>query len=155
MVDDGLARVGAVTPQELAQACADAMYAEDLASQGLGIEVVAVAPGRATVRMTVRPEMVNGHAIAHGVFVFALADTAFAFACNTYGQVTVARAADVVFLAPAHVGDLLVATGQERAREGRNGVYDVTVRRGTPDGEVVAEFRGHSRELGRPLVLAD
>jgi acyl-CoA thioesterase len=131
------------------------MFDADTASQALGIELLSAADGAAVARMRVAPAMVNGHAIAHGGFVFTLADTAFAFACNTYGQVTVARAADVVFLAPAHVGDLLVATGQERAREGRNGVYDVTVRRGAPDGEVVAEFRGHSRELGRPLVLAD
>ena len=144
-----------MTPEELAEACAEAMYAEDLASQGLGIEVVAVAPGQATVRMTVRPDMVNGHRIAHGGFVFTLADTAFAFACNTYGVVTVARAADVVFLAPAHAGDELVAVAAERAREGRNGVYDVTVRRGDADGVVVAEFRGHSRELGRPLLPPD
>jgi acyl-CoA thioesterase len=125
------------------------MYADDLASQGLGIEVLEVAPGRAEVRMTVRPDMVNGHAIAHGGFVFSLADSAFAFACNTYGSVTVARAAEVVFLAPVHTGDVLVATATERTRSGRNGIYDVTVRR---DAEVVAEFRGHSRDLGRPLL---
>jgi acyl-CoA thioesterase len=128
------------------------MYADDLASSGLGMEVLDVAPGRAVVRMTVRPDMVNGHAIAHGGFVFSLADSAFAFACNTYGSVTVARAAEVVFLAPARTGDVLVAAAAERTRTGRNGIYDVTVHRGDLGGEVVAEFRGHSRDLGRPLL---
>ena len=141
-----------MTPEELARACAESMYADDLASSELGMEVLDVAPGRAVVRMTVRPDMVNGHAIAHGGFVFTLADSAFAFACNTYGSVTVARAAEVVFLAPARTGDVLVATAAERTRSGRNGIYDVTVQRGDRDGEVVAEFRGHSRDLGRPLL---
>jgi acyl-CoA thioesterase len=94
----------------------------------------------------VTPSMVNGHAIAHGGYVFLLADTAFAFACNTYGQVTVARSADITFVAPAQEGDELEATATERHRAGRNGIYDVTVRR-RGSGEVVAEFRGHSREL--------
>ena len=134
----------------LAQDCAKAMYAEDQASRALGIEVTAVSPGRATARMAVTATMVNGHAIAHGGYVFLLADTAFAFACNTYGQVTVAREAAVSFVAPAREGDVLVATAVERHRRGRNGIYDVTVAR--DGGEVVAEFRGHSRELGTPLL---
>ena len=126
------------------------MYAADRASQALGIEITEVAPGRATATMTITAEMVNGHAIAHGGYVFLLADTAFAFACNTYGEATVARAADIAFLAPVHEGDVLVAVAEERARSGRNGVYDVTVRR--TDGVVVAEMRGRSRQLGGPLV---
>jgi acyl-CoA thioesterase len=133
---------------ELASESARRMYAADRASQALGIEITEVAPGRATASMRVSAEMVNGHAIAHGGYVFLLADTAFAFACNTYGEATVARAADVVFVAPVHVDDELIAVAQERSRSGRNGVYDVTVRRGA---EVVAEFRGHSHGLGRPL----
>jgi acyl-CoA thioesterase len=126
------------------------MYAADQASKGLGIEVSEVAPGRATARMTVTTSMLNGHAIGHGGYVFLLADTAFAFACNTYGNVTVARSADIAFLAPVREGDELVATAVERNRTGRNGIYDVTVRRGA--GDVVAEFRGHSRELDARLV---
>lgn len=130
---------------DLARRCAEAMYADDAASRALGIEVSDVSPGLATARMRVTPAMVNGHAIAHGGYVFLLADTAFAFACNTYGDATVARGAEVVFVASAREGDDLVATAQERTRFGRNGVYDVTVRRS--DGSVVAEFRGHSRAL--------
>jgi phenylacetic acid degradation protein PaaD len=138
----------------LAQRGADAMWASDRASQALGIEVAEVSPGRAVARLTVTATMVNGHAIAHGGYVFLLADTAFAFACNTYGQVTVARGADITFVAPAHEGDELEAVAQERHRAGRNGIYDVTVRR-RASGElplVVAEFRGHSRQLSTRLV---
>jgi len=135
---------------DLARRGADAMWAQDRASQALGIEIAEVSPGRAVATMTVTPTMVNGHAIAHGGYVFLLADTAFAFACNTYGTVTVARAADVTFVAPAREGDELLAEALERHRAGRNGIYDVTVRRA--DGTVVAEFRGHSRELSTRLV---
>ena len=136
-------------PQGEAERNAAAMWAGDRASQGLGIHISAVSPGRATATMRISDEMVNGHAIAHGGYVFLLADTAFAFACNTYGEATVARAADIAFVAPVQVNDELVAVAEERSRSGRNGVYDVTVRRS--GGEVVAEFRGHSRGLGRPL----
>ncbi len=126
------------------------MYERDLASQSLGIEIDEVAPGRATTRMSVTKEMVNGHDVCHGGYVFLLADTAFAFACNTYGAATVAAGAEIVFVAPARLGDDLIAEGAERVRYGRSGVYDITVRR--PDGEIVAEFRGQSRTLreGRP-----
>jgi acyl-CoA thioesterase len=120
------------------------MYADDLASRSLGIVIEEVAPGQATARMRVTAMMVNGHGIAHGGYIFLLADTAFAFACNTYGP-TVARAAEVVFVAAVSEGEELVATARERISFGRNGVYDVAVRRG--DGEVVAEFRGHSRRV--------
>jgi phenylacetic acid degradation protein PaaD len=136
---------------DLARRGAAAMWAADRASQALGIEVDDVSPGRAVARLTVTAAMVNGHAIAHGGYVFLLADTAFAFACNTYGQVTVARGAEVTFVAPAREGDELEAVAEERHRAGRNGVYDVTVRR-RATGEVVAEFRGHSRELSTRLV---
>jgi len=126
---------------------AAAMYAEDLASRSLGIEITGIAPGRADARMRIAATMVNGHHIAHGGYIFLLADTAFAFACNTYGA-AVARSADIVFVESAREADELVAEARERTRFGRNGVYDVTVRR--VDGAVVAEFRGYSRELRPP-----
>jgi acyl-CoA thioesterase len=132
-------------PQALAQRAAAAMYEADLASRNLGIQIDQIAPGRATARMQVRDTMLNGHAICHGGYVFLLADTAFAFACNTYGPTTVAAACDVVFLGPAHLGDQLIAEATERHRFGRSGIYDVTVR--LPDTTVIAEFRGHSRTL--------
>ena len=121
------------------------MYAADVASQQLGITITDVSAGRATARMRVTDSMINGHEIAHGGFVFLLADTAFAFACNSYGRVAVAREASISFLRPVERGDELVAVAEERYRQGRSGIYDVTVRRG--NGEVVAEFRGHSRVL--------
>ena len=132
-------------PQALAERAAAAMYDADLASHHLGIQIEQVAPGEATARMQVRDTMLNGHAICHGGYVFLLADTAFAFACNTYGPTTVAAACDVVFLGPAHLGDELIAEATERQRFGRSGIYDVTVR--LPDTTVIAEFRGHSRTL--------
>jgi acyl-CoA thioesterase len=134
-------------PHAVAQRSAQAMYAADEASRHLGIQITDVAPGRATARMQVGDTMLNGHAICHGGYVFLLADTAFAFACNTYGPVTVAAACDVVFLGPAHAGDALIAEATERQRYGRSGIYDVTVRRAGPQGTVIAEFRGHSRTL--------
>jgi acyl-CoA thioesterase len=132
---------------ELARRSADAMYADDLASQRAGITIEDVAPGRATARMPVTREMINGHDICHGGFVFLLADTAFAFACNTYGSPTVAQACDIVFIRAARLGDELVATASERTRYGRSGIYDVTVICGDA---VVAEFRGRSRTLRGP-----
>jgi acyl-CoA thioesterase len=123
-----------------------AMLAADRASRDLGIEVVESGPGRAMARMTVTDAMVNGHGLAHGAFVFAVADTAFACACNSHGPVTVAAGADITFVAPVREGDELVAEAVERTRYGRNGIYDVTVRRGT---DIVAEFRGRSRTVGR------
>ena len=134
----------------LAARCAEAMYGNDAASQALGITIDAVGPGTAQARMTVETNMVNGHGICHGGYVFTLADTAFAFACNTYDDVTVAAGADVTFLSPVAAGTTLTATATERARRGRSGLYDVTV--ATEAGEVVAEFRGRSRSLGRPLL---
>jgi acyl-CoA thioesterase len=120
------------------------MFDADLASRALGIELVSAGEGRAVARMRVTPAMVNGHRIAHGGYVFLLADTAFACACNSWGPVTVAAAADITFVRPAREGDLLVARAEERTRYGRSGVYDVTVWRGD---EVVAEFRGSSRVI--------
>jgi acyl-CoA thioesterase len=120
------------------------MLDSDAASRALGIEVLDARGGTATATMRVREDMVNGHGIAHGAFVFAVADTAFACACNSHGPVTVAAAVDIAFVAPAYAGDLLEARAEERTRFGRSGIYDITVRRG-PD--VIAEFRGTSRTL--------
>lgn len=122
------------------------MFDEDEASKRLGMELLSVGDGRAVVRMPVTAGMVNGHAIAHGGFVFLLADTAFACACNSYGPVTVAAGADITFVRPAREGDVLTAYAEERTRFGRSGIYDVTVKR---DAEVVAEFRGRSRVVDR------
>jgi acyl-CoA thioesterase len=143
------------SPDDLARRYAAAMYAADRASRELGIRIGDVAVGRATASMRVTETMVNGHDICHGGYVFLLADTAFAFACNTYGPVTVAAACDVVFVTPARAGDELVATAAERHRYGRSGVYDVTVRRAGEswDEPVVAEFRGHSRATREALLL--
>ena len=123
------------------------MLEDDAASRAMGIEVTDAVDGNATARMRVRKDMVNGHGIAHGAFVFAVADTAFACACNSHGPVTVAAAAEITFVAPARAGDLLEARAEERTRFGRNGIYDVTVRRGT---DVIAEFRGTSHTIQRP-----
>ncbi|NEB79768.1 hydroxyphenylacetyl-CoA thioesterase PaaI [Streptomyces sp. SID14478] len=122
----------------------ETMFAADEASRGLGIELVQHGEGTAVVRMTVSPAMVNGHGTAHGGYLFLLGDTAFACACNSHGPVTVAAAADIDFIAPAHEGDVLLATARERTRFGRSGIYDVSVRRGE---QVIAEFRGRSRTL--------
>jgi acyl-CoA thioesterase len=121
-----------------------AMMMRDEASRGLGIELIDQGEGRAVTRMTIRADMVNGHAMAHGGLIFTLADTAFACACNSYGPVTVASSAEIVYVAPARAGDVLVAEAVVRTRFGRSGLYDVTVRR---DGEVIAEFRGRSQQL--------
>ncbi|MER5748451.1 hydroxyphenylacetyl-CoA thioesterase PaaI [Streptomyces sp. NPDC002088] len=123
---------------------AEAMFAADEASRRLGIELLEHGAGTAVLRMTVTPAMVNGHRIAHGGYLFLLADTAFACACNSHGPVTVAAGAGIDFVAPAHEGDVLVATATERTRFGRSGIYDVSVLRGD---EVIAEFRGRSRTV--------
>jgi len=130
--------------QEVAARCAELMWAEDRASQALGMQIVEVGPGTATVSMTVRSDMVNGHGIGHGGLTFTLADTAFAFACNTYNQRTVAQAAEIRFLAPTRLDDVLVARAVERSREGRDGTYDITVHAGDT---LVAEFVGHSKQI--------
>lgn len=135
----------------LAWDCAKALYDSDVASRALGMELLDVAPGRARVSMTITEQMLNGHRIGHGGYLFILADSAFAFACNTYDAATVASSCEIVFLAPAHLGDVLEATAQERFRAGRRGVYDVTITRGVPP-EVVAEFRGISSTTGKSVL---
>ncbi|MBL0749925.1 hydroxyphenylacetyl-CoA thioesterase PaaI [Nocardioides baculatus] len=124
------------------------MWAADAASAALGMELVDVGPGTARVSMVVRADMVNGHDLCHGGIVAALADSAFALACNSHGPVTVAAGFAVDFLAPGRLGQVLHADAREVSRRGRSGVYDVTVRVDDPDdGEVIAEFRGRSRTL--------
>ena len=137
-------------PQFVAEASARAMYGQDHASQALGMRILEVRPGYARLSMTVREDMVNGHKLCHGGLIFTLADSAFAFACNTYNSVTVASAANVEFLLPGRLGDELTATAEERSRSKRTGVYDVVVR--NQQGESVALFRGRSHELGGSIV---
>ena len=126
---------------------AAAMWAGDTASQALGMALEHVADGYARVSMTVRDDMANGHGILHGGMLFALADTAFAFACNSHGVPTVAAQCSISFLAPGRLGDKLVAEAREIYREGRQGVTDVTVTRS--DGTILGHFRGNSRTIGK------
>jgi acyl-CoA thioesterase len=128
----------------MAQTAARDMFERDTASQALGMVLVEAGDGAAVVRMQVTDAMVNGHGMTHGGFVFLLADTAFACACNSRGPVTVAAGADITFVQTTKAGDLLEARATERVTSGRSGVYDVTVR---CDGDVVAEFRGRSRVI--------
>ena len=122
----------------------ETMLESDAALRMFGIELVDYGDGWARAQMTVRNDMVNGHGICHGGVIFALADTAFAYACNSWGPVTVAAGAEIAFIAPGRSGDLLIAEARVRARYGRSGIYDVTVSRGK---ELVAEFRGRSHEM--------
>ncbi len=133
----------------MARTAAHDMFDRDTASRGLGMELVEAGDGAAVVRMRVTDSMVNGHGMVHGGYVFMVADTAFACACNSRGPITVAAGADITFLQPTRAGDVLEARARERSTSGRNGVYDVTVLSG---GDVVAEFRGRSRVIspGRP-----
>ncbi|HVJ72991.1 MAG TPA: hydroxyphenylacetyl-CoA thioesterase PaaI [Casimicrobiaceae bacterium] len=138
--------------QRLAERVADAMYERDPASIALGMRVAAIAPGRAQVTMTVRGDMLNGHAICHGGFIFTLADSAFAYACNSYNLVTVASGCAIDFLAPAREGDVLTARAAERSAAGRTGVYDIDVV--NQRGETIALFRGKSYRIKGHVVEA-
>ena len=133
-----------LSADDIARACAEAMWKEDDASKGLGMTIVEVKPGEATLSMTVQPHMVNGQRIAHGGFIFTLADSAFAFACNSHNERVVAAQGQITFIKPGRLGDRLVATAQEINRSGRSGIYDVRV---TVGDTVIAEFRGHSRVI--------
>lgn len=136
--------------QALAQACADTMWRDDRASKELGMSIERIGPGEAVMQMRVRPDMTNGHDICHGGFIFTLADSAFAFACNTYNQRAVAQQCAVTFIRPVHAGETLTAHAVERSKAGRGGIYDVTVR--DSNDIVVAEFRGHSRTISGELL---
>ena len=140
-----------MNPQQVAEAARDAMSRNDRASRALGIQVLAVSPGAALLCMAVREDMLNGHDICHGGLITTLADSAFAFACISYNELTVASGFDVNLIAAGHLGDVLTATAQEVSKAGRTGVYDVTVR--NQRGEHVAAFRGRSYTMkGKPLV---
>jgi acyl-CoA thioesterase len=134
-----------LSPEDLARACAEAMWKEDGASQGLGMNIVEIGPGRATLSMTIQSHMTNGHGIAHGGFIFTLADSAFAFACNSHNERAVAAQGSISFIRPGKLGDQLIAAAREISRSGRSGIYDVRVSAGN---DVIAEFRGHSRVIG-------
>jgi len=139
--------------QRLAERVAAAMFERDQASRGLGMRILRVGPGHAELTMTVRRDMVNGHHICHGGLVFTLADSAFAFACNSYNHSTVANGCTIEFLAPAHEGDVLTAVAQERAQVGRNGVYDIAVR--NQADVTIALFRGKSTRIKGHVVQED
>ncbi|MEM7630683.1 MAG: hydroxyphenylacetyl-CoA thioesterase PaaI [Pseudomonadota bacterium] len=134
-----------MTPQARAERSAAAMWAADRASQGLGMTLTRIAPGTATFTLRVRDDMLNGHNLCHGGFIFALADSAFAFACNSYNQNAVAQNNQITYVAPANAGELLAATATEIYRSDRSGIYDVTV--SGDMNRTVALFRGHSRTI--------
>ncbi len=142
-----------VNPQAalaLAQASADHMFAQDPATRGLGISLLEIGPGYARMQMQVRPDMLNGHQTCHGGFIFTLADSAFAFACNSYNVQTVAAGCNIEFLAPAYEGELLLAEAVEQSKSGRTGVYDVVV--SNPAGRKVALMRGKSHQLKGTVI---
>ena len=137
-------------PQALAERVAQAMWSRDQAAQALGMRLDAIGPGHARLSMAVRPDMLNGHGICHGGLIFTLADTAFAYACNSYHKSTVASACHIDFLAPAKEGETLEAEAVERSASGRTGVYDVTVR--TAGGKTIALFRGKSYRINGEVI---
>ncbi|MEP1201380.1 hydroxyphenylacetyl-CoA thioesterase PaaI [Tateyamaria sp.] len=134
-----------MTPEQRARTCADLMWSTDRASQALGMAITAIGPGTATLTMAVRDNMLNGHGICHGGMIFTLADSAFAFACNTHNQRTVAQSNQITYLAPGKAGDTLTAQATEVSRIGRSGTYDVVVQ--DSDGQDIALFRGLSRTI--------
>ena len=139
------------TPQQTADLVRERMFANDRASKGLGMAVVEVSPGRATLAMAVRDDMLNGHQTCHGGFIAALADSAFAFACNSYNELTVASGFSIDFIAPARLGDVLTAVCAEVAKTGRTGLYDTTIC--NQYGQRIAVFRGRSHTVkGKPAV---
>jgi len=140
----------ATEAQALADAVGKAMWERDNATQALGMTLARIAPGEATITMPVRSDMVNGHHICHGGLIFTLADSAFAYACNSYNQNTVASACNIDFLAPARVGDVLEANAIERSAAGRTGVYDIAVR--IQGGKQVALFRGKSYRISGEVI---
>ncbi|WP_133698944.1 hydroxyphenylacetyl-CoA thioesterase PaaI [Roseateles toxinivorans] len=139
------------TPQQIAEAVRDAMFANDRASKSMGMEILAVGPGTATLKMVVRDDMLNGFDICHGGFITTLADSAFAFACNSHNELTVASGFAIDIVAPGREGDTLTAVAGEVSLAGRTGVYDITIR--NQRDELVAVFRGKSYRIkGKPVV---
>lgn len=143
-------KLSPVEAQALADATAEAMFSRDRAAQALGIKIVRVQPGASLLTMTVRSDMVNGHHICHGGMIFSLADTAFAYACNSYNKNTVASACHIDFLAPAKEGETLEAEAVEQSAAGRTGVYDITVRNN--HGKTIALFRGKSYRINGEVI---
>jgi len=141
---------GTSEADRLAEQAGRQMWAEDTASRGLGMQLLHVGPGTARIQMPVRADMTNGHGICHGGFIFLLADSTFAFACNSHNQRCVAAGAEVHFLAPGQSGQVLTATGQEVHRAGRTGIYDIRVT--NENGELIAVFRGRSATIRGHLV---
>ncbi|TWI35873.1 acyl-CoA thioesterase [Paracoccus sulfuroxidans] len=137
--------MSSMTEQELAEACAKAMWNDDSASQRLGMSLDNIAPGEATLSMDITAEMSNGHGNCHGGYIFTLADSAFAFACNSRNQITVAQQNSITYINPGRIGDRLTATAREVSLRGRSGIYDVRIT--NQQGEHIAEFRGHSRSV--------
>ena len=138
-----------LSPQKIAERCAEVLWPEDRASQGMGMELLEIGPGTARLRMRISENMVNCHGTCHGGYIFALADTAFAYACNSYNQRAVASGVDINFLVPARLGDILTAQGHARQQGGRSGVYDIEVV--NQDGTPVALFRGRSTRIKGPI----
>ncbi len=145
--------VETLSPEALAQAAAQAMYDADTCSRALGMELAEVRPGYARMRMTVRPDFLNGHQICHGGLIFTLADSTFAFACNSYNVNTVAAGCSIEYLRPVHGGDVLTAEAIEQTLNGRHGIYDIRVTNQT--GDTVAMFRGKSAQIKGTIIPDD
>lgn len=141
-----------IDAQALAEATAEAMFARDAASKSLGMQIVKMAPGYAMLSMRVMPDMLNGHQTCHGGFIFALADSAFAFSCNSYNLNTVAAGCSIEYLAPGRAGDMLSAEAIEQSRSGKSGVYDVAIT--NQDGTRIALFRGKSHQIKGEVLEA-
>jgi acyl-CoA thioesterase len=141
------------TPQQLAQSCADAMFQRDQASRNLGMEITQVSPGKATVTMPVSSIMIQGHGSCHGGYLFTLADSAFAFACNSYNKATVASGCSIDYMLGAREGDLLTASAVEQSRGNRTGVYDIAIT--NQNGHVVALFRGKSYQVRGEVIQSE
>lgn len=138
---------------DIANRCAQTMWSNDNASRDAGLQLIEVAPGRAVFSMTVESRHTNGHGICHGGYIFLLADTAFAFACNSYNQASVAQQNAITYTAPASLGDVITAIATEQSRKGRSGVYDARVT--NQNNDLIALFRGNSRTLGKELFKID
>lgn len=137
-------------PQQVAERCAEEMYRQDPASQQLGMEIVAMAPGLAEVRMAIQPWMLNGHQTCHGGMIFSLADSAFAFACNSENHATVAAGCTIDYIQPGRGSDILIARASKTQQRGRTGIYDVRVE--NQQGELIALFRGRSHRIAGSVI---